>query len=323
MISFPNLGIEFAIERTAFTLFGLAVYWYGVVVTAAVLLGFHYATKRAPQFGMISHKVFDAAFCGLFGGIIGARLYYVLFYNLNPANADKYTFIGIFTRFRGGGLATYGGFIGAILLGLVFMKLTKMKLAPVLDLAGLGFLLGIAVGRWGNFFNQEAYGSATTLPWGMSGSTIAADVGEGVLVHPCFLYESLWCLLGFILLHLYSKKLRTFDGEVFLLFVAWYGLGRAFIEHLRSDSLMLGDFKISQLLACVSAGAAIGAFVYFKRRKANRLYRDTPESAVEIAEYERALRLNKEKAAARKALKEKEAPSILGDDEPAGNDDEE
>jgi phosphatidylglycerol:prolipoprotein diacylglycerol transferase len=295
-----------------------------VIISIAIVLGFLYAMHRSRQFGMIADKVFDAAAAGLLGGFLGARLYYVIF------SETKYTFITFFTTIRDGGLAIYGGIIGAVIFGFIAMKLRKMKVLPVLDLAGMSFLLGIGIGRWGNFFNQEAYGGITSSDFllGMTGDGIARDAvslnyilhsppGSQALVHPCFLYESFWCLLGFAFLHFYSKKLRTFNGEIFILFAAWYGLGRVFIEQLRSDSLMLGGFKISQLLAAASFGAAIGAFVYFKQktRKNPALYSSSDESAQEIAAYELNLKLNKEKTEAKKALKKAEetAPSILGD----------
>ncbi|MCL1822628.1 MAG: prolipoprotein diacylglyceryl transferase [Oscillospiraceae bacterium] len=322
-ISFPNLfgGLKLNIGRTAFTVFGLNIYWYGVVITAAIILGFGYAMKRSRQFGMIADKVFDAAAAGLIGGFIGARLYYVTFYNLNPDNETKYNFITYFTGIRDGGLAIYGGIIGAALFAFVYMKLKKIKILPVLDLGGLGFLIGIGIGRWGNFFNQEAYGAVmkNEMPWGMTGSRIASETGGSVLVHPCFLYESLWCLLGLAVLHFYSKKLRTFDGEIFLLFVTWYGTGRAFNESLRTDSLMLGSLRISQILAAVTAGAAIGIFIYFKKKvvKSGKtaLYSQTEESELAIIAYEKKLKLDKEKADAKKALKKEDetAPSILAD----------
>ncbi|MCL2077900.1 MAG: prolipoprotein diacylglyceryl transferase [Oscillospiraceae bacterium] len=321
-IEFPNLGLNFNIERTI-SVFGFNIYWYGIIVTAAIILGVLYAMTRARQFGMITDRVFDAAAAGIIGGFIGARLYYVIFYNLNPENEVKFTPVTAITGIRDGGLAIYGGVIGAVVFGLVFMKLRKIKLTPVLDLAGLGFLMGIGIGRWGNFFNQEAYGAVIktdNLPWGMTGSRIARDVGEGALVHPCFLYESLWCLLGFVLLHFYSKKLRTFDGEIFLLFAAWYGTGRAFNEQLRADSLMLGYFKVSQLLAIITAIISIAGFIYCKRRTANnpdyKMYCNTEESAKLIAAHEENIILQKEKAEAKKALRKQEetAPSILADD---------
>ncbi|MCL2697689.1 MAG: prolipoprotein diacylglyceryl transferase [Oscillospiraceae bacterium] len=325
MIAFPNLGLEFEVGRTAFRFFGLDIYWYGVIISAAIVLGFLYAMKRSRQFGMIADKVFDCAAVGLLGGFLGARLYYVIF------SETKYTIVTFFSNIRDGGLAIYGGIIGAVIFGLIAMKFKKMKMLPILDLAGMSFLLGIGLGRWGNFFNQEAYGGLTTLPWGMTGSRISQDPAvleasinaflsgaenPDALVHPCFLYESLWCLLGFALLHFYSKKLRTFDGEIFLLFAAWYGFGRVFIEQLRSDSLMLGGFKISQLLAAASFGAAIGSFIYFKQktRKEPKLYSSSDESAAEISAYELKLKLGKEKTEAKKALNKAEeiAPSILG-----------
>jgi phosphatidylglycerol:prolipoprotein diacylglycerol transferase len=330
MISFPNIGIEFEINNVAFTLFKnssnpLSVHWYGIIVAVAVFLAVFYAMMRSKEFGMIADKVFDAAFIGLIASIFGARLYFVIF------SSNSYTFTTFFTGIMEGGLAIYGGIIAALLAALLFMKLKKMKKLPVLDMAGICLLLGIGIGRWGNLINQEAFGSPTAgnLPWGMTGSKIAADpvvmeaeilagTAETVLVHPCFLYESLWCLLGFALLHFYSKKLRTFDGEMFLLFAAWYGIGRFFIEALRTDSLMLGSFRISQTIAALSAGIAVGAFIAFKQnnRKNLRLYSQTEESAQEIADYELKLKLDTEKAKAKKALKKADeiAPSILGDD---------
>jgi phosphatidylglycerol:prolipoprotein diacylglycerol transferase len=326
MIAFPNLDLEFTVSRTAFRIFGLDIYWYGIIISVAIVLGFLYAMKRARQFGMIADKVFDCAAFGLLGGFLGARLYYVTF------SATRYTFITFFSQIRDGGLGLYGGIIGAVLFGLFAMKWKKMKVLPVLDLAGMSFLLGIGLGRWGNFFNQEAFGSVTSPDFllGMTGDRIATSMHiqhtpfssyfdlNAHLVHPCFLYESLWCLLGFALLHFYSKKLRTFDGEMFLLFAAWYGFARVFIEQLRSDSLMLGGFKISQLLAAASFGAAVGAFIYFKQktRKKPALYSNSEESAASIAAYELNLKLNKEKAEAKKALKKADetAPSILAID---------
>jgi phosphatidylglycerol:prolipoprotein diacylglycerol transferase len=320
MISFPNLNLELTVSRTAFNIFGLDIYWYGIIISAAIVLGFLYAMRRAKQFGMISDKVFDCAAFGLLGGFLGARLYYVVF------SATSYTFITFFSAIRDGGLGLYGGIIGAVVFGLLAMKWNKVKTLPILDLAGMSFLLGIGIGRWGNFFNQEAFGTVVSGDFllGMTGDRIAPPVNPFSsylqpleLVHPCFLYESVWCLLGFALLHFYSKKLRTFDGEVFLLFVAWYGFGRVFIEQLRSDSLMLGGFKVSQLLAAASFGAAVGAFVYFKQktRKKPTLYGSSEESAQAIVAYEENIRLNKEKAAAKKALKKADqaAPSILGE----------
>jgi len=324
-ISFPNLNLEFEIGRTAFTFFGLDIYWYGVVVSTAIVLSFMYALVRSEQFGMISDKVFDVAAAGLIGGFIGARLYYVIFHNLNPENQVKYSFSDIIMGIRDGGLAIYGGIIGAVVFSLVYMKLKKVKMLPILDMAGISFLLGIGIGRWGNFFNQEAYGAATAgdLPWGMTGSRIAYEVGDG-LVHPCFLYESLWCLLGFTLLHFYSKKFRTYDGELFLLFAAWYGTGRLFNEQLRTDSLMLGDLKISQVLAAVSAGIALIIFICLKIRtgKEQKLFKNTEESIWAVSSYEENMRIQKEKKAAKKALKKEEtAPSILGEDEHLTNGD--
>ena len=315
-IEFPNLfgGARLEISRTAFNVFGINIYWYSIIVVVGIILAVGYAMQQSDKYGMIADKVFDAAFAGLIGGSLGARLYYVIL-------ADKsYNFITFFSDIRDGGLAIYGGVIGGVLVSFVFMKLRKINILPVLDLAGQGFLLGIGIGRWGNFINQEAYGTAVGSDYifGMTGDRIVREAGQS-LVHPCFLYESLWCILGFILLHFYAKKLRTFDGEIFLLFAFWYGAGRAFNEQLRTDSLMLGDFKISQVLAVITATLALGAYIFLKvkvKKSENyKMFKDTEQSVNLAAAFNEKLRLDKEKAEAKKALRKNEtAPSILGDD---------
>lgn len=335
-IEFPNLfSGEFNISRTAFTIFNIDIYWYGILITLGVILGFLYAMKRSKSFGMLADNVFDVAFAGAIGGFIGARVYYCIFANLSPSREVKYTFITAFTEIRDGGLAIYGGIIGAVLTAFIFAKIKKIHFTPILDLAGLGFFIGQGIGRLGNFVNQECYGAPTAgnLPWGMTGNIIASSpevmeaqaalpAGEYALVHPCFLYETLWCFLGLIILHIYSKKLRTFDGEIFLLYAAWYGTGRGFIEGLRTDSLYAGDIRISQLVGFASAVLALILFIYFKiTLKKNETYVmlcNNEENMRKIENYTEDLKLLREKKAAKKALKvkeesEKAAPSILGD----------
>jgi phosphatidylglycerol:prolipoprotein diacylglycerol transferase len=307
-IEFPNLfhGITIPVDRVAFTIFGLSVYWYGIFVTAAVVLAIAYAVKLAQHAGLIADNVFEIAFWGVITGVIGARAYFVIF------SAQAYTFTQAVFGIRDGGLAIYGGLIGAIAGGMLAAKIKRVKFSALADLIGLGFLIGHTIGRWGNFFNQEAFGTPTAgdLPWGMTGNVIydfllreqLITTREFALVHPCFLYESLWCFVGFVVLHFYFKKWRSFDGEVFLLYIIWYGAGRAWIEPLRLDSLMAGGLRISQVTAIASAVLALFLFIWFKR-KDNIMYKDTEESKQAISGYKYKVRLEKEKERAKIALK--------------------
>jgi phosphatidylglycerol:prolipoprotein diacylglycerol transferase len=209
---------------------------------------------------------------------------------------------------RDGGLAVYGGVLLAVLFAFIYIRGKKLPFAPVADLAALALPIGQCIGRWGNFVNQEAYGAATAgaLPWGMTGSRIQQDLinqGYGadvlynanykLLVHPCFLYESLWCLLGAILLLLYYNYLRRFDGEVALLYVAWYGFGRAFIEGLRTDSLYVGTIRVSQLVAIISAVFAATVYARLKMRRTEGLFKDTVQSKHMFEKYAAVTALNK------------------------------
>lgn len=268
-VEFPNLfgGTEITYRR-GFELFGVPVYWYGVLIAVGVILAYIYAMYRATRdFGLVKDRVFDVVFVCIVGGFLFARIYYCVFVTLDPNNPTNYDFVTTFTTIRDGGIAMYGGTIGAVLIGLLMCKLRKVNFFAMVDLASLGFLIGQTIGRWGNFINQEAYGAECDTNWlfAMTGSVINEEM-HGAYVHPCFLYESVWCLLGFIFLHIYSKKLRTFDGEVALLYLAWYGFGRAFIEQLRTDSLYAGSIKVSQLVAVVSFTIAIVVFVIMKVR---------------------------------------------------------
>ena len=199
---------------------------------------------------------------------------------------------------RNGGLAVYGGLIGGLLVGSVVCKLRKVRLLPMFDLVSLGFLIGQCIGRWGNFTNHEAFGCNTDSIFGMTSgkiqSWIERNYTDGSLiadqpVHPCFFYESMWCLLGFLLLHIISKKWRKFDGQIFLMYVIWYGSGRFFIERLRTDSLYAGTLKISQVVAVISVAAAVVLLLIgFARTKRlgtdYQLYADTEESKRLLAE---------------------------------------
>lgn len=293
---FPN-GLK--LDNVMFTVGNLDIYWYGFLIAVGMLLAMIYAYKRLNKWGLEPDRFTDTVLVGLIGGIVGARLYYVVFSIDKYISPDGTLDIISILSIRDGGLAIYGGIIGALIFGCLMAKIRKVNIPALLDLTGLGFLIGQALGRWGNFFNQEAFGSKTTLPWGMTSKTIVEHLYYNVyytdatsivtnrtldlVAHPCFLYESLWCLLGFVLLHIYSKH-RKFDGEVFLMYIGWYGLGRFWIEGLRTDSLLIPgtSFRVSQVLAgtCVLF-AVILIFVFryaTKRNPEYRLYVDTDES---------------------------------------------
>lgn len=292
-ISFPGLGLTFKIDPVAFTLFGADFYWYGVIIAVGLALAILYAFSQMKRFGIDSNRAVDVIFVGTIAAIVGARLYYVAFqWDMFKDDLSSILFT------RDGGMAIYGGIIGALIFGLLMCKIRKVKMLPMLDIAGLGLLIGQAIGRWGNFVNQEAFGGNTTLPWGMTSKTIqnyltihqASLQSQGMTVdptmpvHPCFLYESLWCALGFLLLHLYRKH-RKFDGEMFLMYIGWYGFGRFVIEGLRTDSLMLGSIRISQLVAllCVIGAVVTILIIRSKKKRSNDpdfmpLYVDTAES---------------------------------------------
>ncbi|MGN0639793.1 MAG: prolipoprotein diacylglyceryl transferase [Oscillospiraceae bacterium] len=316
-LEFPNLfgGTQIEYYR-GFEVFGVPIYWYGVLIAVGIVLACVYAFHRMEKdFGLSKDRAFDVIFAATIGGFIGARIYFCVFTSLDPTSGKKYDFVTTFTEIRDGGIAIYGGIIAAVLVGFLFCKLRKVHFTTMLDVAALGFLIGQAIGRWGNFVNQEAYGAdcAADWPFAMKGSLITSQGITGV-VHPCFLYESVWCLLGFIFLHIYSKKLRTFDGEVFLLYVAWYGLERFFVEGLRTDSLMAGDLRISQIVAAVSCIAALILFVIFKiytKKKNIPLYVNSGASQ-NLLESDR--KAEEERAAKKAAKKNKKSPSILADE---------
>lgn len=323
-VEFPNLfgGFQATYSRS-FSLFGIDIYWYGILIAVGIVLAYIYAMRRMTRdFGIVKDRAFDVIFAATLGGFLCARIYYCVFRTLDPNSDTKYNFITTFTTIRDGGIAIYGGVIGAVLIGLLFCKIRKVNFFAMADVASLGFLIGQGIGRWGNFINQEAYGEFCSKDWifGMTGTRIAEEVGTSAPVHPCFLYESVWCLLGFLLLHLYSKKLRSYDGELALLYVAWYGFERMFVEGLRTDSLYLGQVRISQVLAAVSFIIALFLFIVFKimtRRSGKPLYVNSEASAA-LIEHDRLAEEQRIAAKkAKKANKDKTAPSVLGEEEQA------
>lgn len=256
-ITFPNLGISVNPSRVAFNVLGKDIYWYGIIIAAGFLLAVIYAMRRAPSFGLTEDNILDMLFVAVPLAIVCARLYYCIFYwDLYRDNPIAILYVWE------GGLAIYGGVIGAVIGVAIFCRVKKLPIGPLLDVGSLGLLIGQMIGRWGNFMNREAHGAITD---GFFKMGIADAAGNVTYYQPTFLYESVWNLVGFVALHFYSKR-RKFDGEVFLLYLAWYGLGRAWIEGLRTDSLYLFNtgIRVSQLLAVLSCVAAIAVLVYVR-----------------------------------------------------------
>lgn len=267
IVSFPGLGLEFELNRVAFHIGSIPVYWYGILIATGFILAILYASRRAKEFGIDADRMLDVVLGGAIGGIVGARAYFVLLrWDYYGQNLDQ-----IFNT-RSGGMAIYGGIIGGVLIGYLMCRIRKVKALPALDLAAGGFLIGQCIGRWGNFVNIEAFGGNTGLPWGMASEKITAyltqheqeleaigmNIDPNMPVHPTFLYESIWCLLGFLFIAWYTKR-RKFDGELILIYMMWYGSGRAVIEGLRTDSLMIPgtNLRASQVLAIVLVAAAL------------------------------------------------------------------
>lgn len=341
-ITFPKLGISFELDGEAFRIGTLSIKWYGIIIAVGLMLALIYCFGHMKEFGLDGDKVSDAVFAGFIGGIVGARLYYVLF------NIEQYKSIKDVFNTRNGGLAIFGGIIGALLVGGITAKIKKIRLMPLLDIASMGFLIGQGIGRWGNFFNHECFGTNTTLPWGMSSGciqnflavngqhiyeTTGVTVDPFLPVHPCFFYESAWCLLGFLLLHIFHKK-RKYDGEIFMMYLCWYGLERALVEGLRTDSLMIGPVRVSQLLAflifAVSLVFLITMRIKISKGTAPVLYVDTDESAKLLKDAEARIREEEQKRLQKKEDRyKKKNPSlsadqkIIADDESNNNDTEE
>lgn len=273
-ISFPGLGIEdFSVSKVAFSIGSLEIRWYGIIITLGMVAAVLYATYRAKQKGIKFDDMLDMALFTILFGVIGARLYYVIFYG------NVHSFYDVIAIWEGG-LAIYGGIIGGVLAIYGVCRYKKMNFFGMADMIGPGVMLAQAMGRWGNFFNGEAYGSI--VPEGSPLYFLRMglyphphdyhEIAGMIYVHPTFLYESIWNIFGFVLINVFYKK-KKFDGEVALWYFAWYGFGRMFIEGLRTDSLMLGPFRISQLigLLCFVAGTALmiwGRIHYFRKEKA-------------------------------------------------------
>ena len=242
-------------DRVAFSIFGIDIMWYGILMAVGMILGTLIAIKEAKRFGIKEDYVLDLAIFAIPIGLFGARLYYVIF------NWEYYSQnVSQILNFRGGGMAIHGALIGGILTGYVFTKIRKIDFLKMADAVILGMPLAQSIGRWGNFINQEAHGGPTDLPWGI--------MVDGVKVHPTFLYESVWDLAIFIFLLVFRKK-KKYEGQVIVYYIILYSLGRFFIEGLRTDSLMIGSLKMAQVISLVGIIGGIISHIYLIKK--NRL----------------------------------------------------
>lgn len=273
-IAFPNIGIKtFSIDPVALNIFGLEVRWYGLIIVVGIILAFLYACYRGKQEGFSSDDMMDLFLYVVVFSIIGARAYYVL------TTLDQYHSLYDVIAVWNGGLAIYGAVItGAVVITIV-CRIKKKSVLKALDMIAPGVMIGQLIGRWGNFCNGEAFGdiskfeffgftkatpNAGSLPWIMEVNSYASGY-RTLTVHPTFLYESVWNLIGFIIINAFYKK-KSFDGEIVLMYAVWYGFGRMFIEGLRSDSLYVGSVKISQLIGLVCVVAGVAAMIILKIR---------------------------------------------------------
>ena len=240
-------------DPIAFTIFGIAIRWYGILIAAGMLIAVLLSCKRAPRHGLTDEDVLDTALLMLPIGVIGARLYYVLF------NLDYYKSFSSVIDIRSGGLAIHGGLIFGALTVLLVCKHKKIDTLNILDLFIPTVALAQAIGRWGNYFNGEAHGGPTDLPWGI--------LVDGVKVHPTFLYESLWCLFLFIFLSWFDRNKRTAYGQTFALYLILYSLERFCVEALRTDSLMIGPFRQAQVISLCAMIAGVVLYRYSSKYK--------------------------------------------------------
>ena len=268
LVQFPGLGLSFQLNRVAFTIGGVSIYWYGVCIAVGLCLALVFAFRHSLEFGVDPDSMVDVILIGVVLGIISARAYYVA---MAPF---KYESIWEMIAIRDGGLAIYGGVIAGFLTAYLFSRRRKISFWALADCCVQGLFIGQAIGRWGNFINREAFGAATELPWRMRLWTSATTYMD---VHPTFLYESLWNVIGLLLLYFVVSRARRFDGENTCFYFIWYGLGRFWIEGLRTDSLYLFHWtlfgqriRVSQALSLVMVLVCAGILVYqFKVKKAD------------------------------------------------------
>lgn len=281
MVSFPGLGIKaFNVDPIAFTIpigKGFAIAKYGLIITVGIILAALYVIFRAKQQNIKADTIIDIALFTVPIGVVGARLYYVVFELdafIEPSVGK--TLFNII-NLRDGGLAIYGGIIAGAATVIVMSRIKKVPFFKLADMASPAVIFAQSLGRWGNFFNVEAYGGPTTLPWRMGISFNGGSTWS--FVHPTFLYESLWNLLGFVLINIFygfkkDKTHKKYDGQIFLMVFGWYGFGRMLIEGLRTDSLYIFEvFRVSQLLGGAIFLAAAGLLIAHHFSKTDMLFR--------------------------------------------------
>jgi phosphatidylglycerol:prolipoprotein diacylglycerol transferase len=258
-VGFPNLwNLKFEVSRITFEIFGFPVYWYALIIVTAFSLAIILSMRASKDFGIESESIIDLVLFAVPVSIILARLYFVAFNWSAYKNSSFLEIINI----RNGGLAIYGGLIGAVIVSYIFAKHKKINILSLMDFALPYMVLAQGIGRWGNFVNQEAYGTTTTLPWGMTGSLIG-----NTPVHPTFLYESIWDI-GLFFFLIWFRKRKKVEGEVFFLYMILYGTARLWIEPLRTDSLMLGSVRVSWFLALIFILSFSLLFVIRRKRAA-------------------------------------------------------
>ena len=281
-------GLHLTLKPIAFTLpigGGWDIYWYGIIIALGFTLAIIYGIKNAPRFNVNVDRMLDVAIVTTPVAILCARAYYVIFDGVKCNSISDFFGFGSSNGFSG--IAIYGGVIGAFACGALMCKIRKIKILDMFDLASVGFLIGQGIGRCGNFVNQEAYGSFTGSSWwGMESTRTIAEMGEG-LVHPCFLYESVWCIIGFFVLNHLSKK-RQFSGEIALCYCVWYGFERSIVENLRTDSLMIGNIRVSVLVSVIICISALVTLIVIRKKQkaviADGDYTSMFESEEETAE---------------------------------------
>lgn len=260
-VLFPGLGLEFELNRVALQLGDFSIYWYGVIIATGFLLAVLYCQQKAPKLGVDEDHFIDMLFFAVPFSIIGARIYYVVFYlDLFKDEAGQYDFMKMID-IRDGGIAIYGAVIAAFITVYIYCKIRKISFLAVADVGVFGLLIGQCIGRWGNFVNVEAFGGPSDGLFRM-GIQVSGVYTE---VHPTFLYESVWNFIGFFLLMLISVKFLKFQGQITLSYFAWYGLGRGVIEGMRTDSLYFFDtsIRVSQVFGFVTAAISIVLLIVF------------------------------------------------------------
>lgn len=262
-ISFPKLGLEFTINRVAFSLFGKPIYWYGIIIALGFALGVCYAVWRAKKEGLGADPILDVVLWGVPTCIICARIFYVIG-DTSVLRGGFWKIIAVWE----GGIAIFGALIGAVIVGVTYSRIKKIDTGLLFDVAAPAIMIGQIIGRFGNFVNAEVYGGVTDSLFGMS-------INAGACVAPLFLYESSWMLLGFVLILLYQRYKKV-NGEIFLLYAMWYSTGRIFLETLRQDEYVLKIFGLpmSQMTAAIAFICALAFYVYIRFIKKKKTEND-------------------------------------------------